>query len=469
MAYYNYKWLAEKKVGFAWLDITSKIKNNIALGFTKNITEYWTAELENFGVKMSCKSSADDLLHWAADENLEFLLVMATGTTISKNNMFLQELPPIIEEQGKDITVMGHILDKEDKFYELHHQCFLVNIAWWKTAGRPEIGQEQQSIGWETIAPIRSEENWHDSYTPHYITPGTETKAYTGRRYGWNIIQKALESGQINSFSENLRNAKYYLYPEVTNETAFKFVHVHDNLQVYSHFLANTEAPPDMIIDKRINGVICTGGGATPLLTAYTSGLKPGDRLIVADISPMALGLQRALFDTKCNYKNYKEDFYKLFGSLKPDHLGHMFRADKNIPKMQEILNKLMPKGLEDFIRDVWPNLIVSWNYFNIFDTNMHKNLLSEFDETANVVIHLSNVLHYQNTSWIYDSASRYAVEEHFLKTANELGPDRFFIIQNRPGVDVVWRNHTPRQILNDPEVLLGKSKNLQILPWIKK
>lgn len=469
MTYYNYTWLAEQKVGFGWLDNTHKIKNTISLGFTKNITEYWIQELSNYKVQVGFDRNADQLLEWADGNDLDFLIVVATGTNLSRRHPALQEFPDIIATQGHEITVMGHILDKGDKFYELHHQCFLINMNWWRSAGKPVIGEELPTYEWSTVEPVRSEENWHDGYTPHWVGPGTDTRTYTGRRFGWNIIETALKTGKIYSFNERLRDSKSYLYPEVTKETSFKFPQVFESFQSYTHFIANTEAPPEKILNTRVAGVFCTAGGITPLLTAFRSGLQPGDEVFIGDISPFALAVQRALFETKCDFKNFKQDFYKIFGELNRDLLGPLLKADRNIDKMQEVINNFMKEGLEEFIRDVWPTLRMDYRYLDIFNIDKHEHLFSKFKTESNVVVHLTNMFHYQNTAWIYDAESRYTAERHLLDVLYKLGPDRFFLFQNRPGSSSNWRNITPREIMDHPEIYLEKTEQLKLLPWIKE
>lgn len=461
--------MSENGVGIGWLDLTDRIKNTTALAFSKNITEYWIQELANYGLKMSCFKGADEILSWAASEGLSYVIVAATGNNFSKRYNFIQELPEWLDS-NKNFSVVGHILDKGDKYYELHHQFFMVNVNWWVDAGRPLVGQEENSQVWETLEPSRSEQNWHDGYTPHWISAGTTVKQYTGRRFGWNLISAALANGQVvNSFNEKQRDSKYYLYPEVDGDTHNKFYDVFDALQSYSHFVANTETPPEPVTNVNFGGAICTAGGITPLLVAWSAGLKPGDRLTIIDISPFALAVQRAVRETKSNFRNFKDDFYAILGKLNPEQMGAMFRADRNLDRMQEIINDLIAnKGLGDFIDNVWPQLNVVYVNHNIFNTNGFKWILDRFNNNENVLIHLTNMLHYQNTAWVYDANSRYDIERQLFNMMAQKGMDRFYLYQNRPGVRVNWRMITPRQILADEKRFLSKVKELEILPWKK-
>jgi hypothetical protein len=175
MAYYDYSHLNNIGFGMAWLDITDKITDTTALSLSKNITEYWVQENENFHLLTTCNKDSDAILKWADEAELKYLMVAAIGTNLSKRNNFHHDLPQFLEN-NPNFAVAGHILDKGDKFYELHHQCFIINMDWWRANGRPLIGKEELNTVWSTVKPIRSEENWHDGYTPHWIAQGNNTE-----------------------------------------------------------------------------------------------------------------------------------------------------------------------------------------------------------------------------------------------------------------------------------------------------
>lgn len=466
MAYYDYQYLSNIGFGLAWLDITDKIKDSTALAMSKNITEYWVQENENFGLLTTCNKDPDAILEWAAESGLKYVLVAAIGTNLSKRNNLHHEMPKFLENNS-DFAVAGHILDKGDKFYELHHQCFIINIDWWKNNGRPVMGAEEFNTAWTTTKPLRSEENWHDDYTPHWIAQGNSFENYTGRRFGWNIIETALQTNhKVVSFDETIRESKFYIYPEVANDFHSKISTVLESLQGYGHFAANTETPPDKLLDTDMQGVICTASGITPLLTAYTAGLKPGAKVTVFDFSPLSLAIQRRLREINCDYSDFKTIFYSLFKEL---HLEHMIKADRNLDRMQEIINEMMPQGLEDFIKNVWPHLDIAFVPCNLFDISQVKNRLAARHKGEKTYVHLTNILHYQNTAWLFSAVSRYRLESDILEKFADVGMDTFKLYQNRPGYKVNWRNETPREIYANPDKFLYRVKTLEMLPWITK
>lgn len=466
MFYYDYAYLSSIGFGVGWLDITDKIKNTTALALTKNITEYWVQENSNYNIKTCCMKDPDQLLHWAEKQGLKYLLVVATGNNLSKNNNLFNILPEYLDSIKNDLTIAGHVLDKGEKFYELHHQCFLVNIEWWVSANRPAIGSEQYSYEWSTTKPIRSEDNWHDGYTPYWIEQGTDITNYTGRRFGWSLIESALSSGKrIYSFNELIRDTKYYIYPEVSDDFHSKISQIYDGIQSYGHFVANTETPPDKIVDKEIQGVVCTAGGITPLICAYISNLKPGSKLTIFDISPLSLAIQRKIRETRCDFKNFKQSFDDFTSSI---DIQSMLRAVSNIDKMQEIINTLLPQGLEDFINNVWPTLDVQYREGNLLDVHFIKNATRRH-EGESTLIHLTNIMHYQNSAWLYSSGHRLQIEKDLVNNFAKTGFDNYYLYSNRPIRGGNWRAHTPKEILSNTEKYLGMTKDLRILPWINQ
>lgn len=465
MAYYDYDYLTTLGFGIGWLDISAQIKDSTALALSKNITEYWVQETANYRLKIVCKQNPDELLHWADENGLKYIMVIAIGTNLSKKQNLLNEIPDFLA-QHPDLTIAGHLLDKGDKFYELHHQCYIINIDWWRESGRPAMGTEQQTMTWSTMEPARSEKNWHDGYTPHWIAQGSQHKEYTGRRFGWNILDTALKQGKkLYSFNEVIRDSKYYLYPEVSFDVHTKLFEVMNHLQGYGHFVANTETPPDRMLETDIQGAVCTSGGITALLTSYLSNLKPHSKLTIFDFSPLSLALQREIVKPGFDFKNFRSSFNKIVGHL---DLSSLFRAEANIDRMQEIIDELMPQGLEDFIRDVWPTLDIELYQYNFFEIYRLKHLISRhYGEKT--YIHLTNILHYQHSSWLYSSTHRYSIEKDVLAIFSEVGHETIYLYQNRPGVKVNWRGHTPKQIYDESDQLLGRPEQLNILPWINK
>ena len=98
-----------------------------------------------------------------------------------------QQITPITDfynfaESGEYIK--GHIIAKKRQSAYLHHQHMNVNVDMWKTLGCPPL--DEKWLKYE-----RSDNNFHDDYTPFWLTPRDRPK----------IINFTIDERRRKSFS----------------------------------------------------------------------------------------------------------------------------------------------------------------------------------------------------------------------------------------------------------------------------
>lgn len=117
-------------------------------------------------------------------------------------------------QSNPNYMAAGHILEWKDAWYELHHQFVLVNLSNWTKAGKPIYGSwtpEEEDL----IVIERSQENFHDDYTPLWIKSTGQVRRQRHCRQGWNFIDKSLKAGfDILNWNQTIRNKRTYYYPE---------------------------------------------------------------------------------------------------------------------------------------------------------------------------------------------------------------------------------------------------------------
>lgn len=185
---------------------TDEIKSTI-----RNILDFTISNLYTKGYKILIGKSEDDLLKQVTTD---YAVVMSPGTEYINGFAFFESLDLLLKQ---DFFVAGHILDRSkcDAYYELHHQCYVINMKYYRQLGNPIIGQLELNSPHNQIKPIRSDINWHDDYTPISITPGTSSIKYSNRCHGWNVLSLALQNRlPIIVFDQNIRNNKRHYYPE---------------------------------------------------------------------------------------------------------------------------------------------------------------------------------------------------------------------------------------------------------------
>ncbi len=105
----------------------------------KNQADSVLANVYNKGYKVLQWTDEDLLLNAAANTDSKYALVFSTGTEFINGSEFFNRIESIVEH---DFFIAGHVLDRGDAYYELHHQCYLVNLEYYRKLGRPSVGQK---------------------------------------------------------------------------------------------------------------------------------------------------------------------------------------------------------------------------------------------------------------------------------------------------------------------------------------
>ena len=127
---------------------------------------------------------------------------------------YLREL---IQKNLRGYSLIGHLLDKSDQYYELHEQCFVISVEAYNAVGAPVYNGGDDA---ELQNVSRSEENFHDGYTPLRVFAAEGKSMFKNIKDGALIISKLLEHGyNIRPWTEEERKHKFYLY----NDIAMKY------------------------------------------------------------------------------------------------------------------------------------------------------------------------------------------------------------------------------------------------------
>ena len=208
----------QKDIVFCFVDNTRQYKQDIR-SLIINQADGVLATLHLKGYTVLQWIDEDELLMQAADLKYKYAVVFSTGTEFINGNSFFKNLKDLIKQ---DFFLAGHVLDRDDAYYELHHQCYVVNLDYYIEIGKPKVGQQQLGQKHSQIIPQRSNDNYHDDYTPIYVSHGQNTKVYNHKCHGWNILSVGLENQlPVIIFDNNLRSSKKHFYPE-SSENFYK-------------------------------------------------------------------------------------------------------------------------------------------------------------------------------------------------------------------------------------------------------
>jgi len=203
-------------IAFCFIDNTHRYESAWTRELIKNISDYTISNLTTKGYSVFQSQNEDAALLRVSELGYKHAVLFSTGTEFINGLEFFNEIDNLI---NSDYYVYGHILDRADAYYELHHQCYLLNLDRYRELGCPEVGQTQLGHSHQQNRPERSLENIHDNYTPLWIKQGNISQNYNHKLHGWNIVSKILNSGgTIHAFNNKIRDSKKHYYPEKQSE-----------------------------------------------------------------------------------------------------------------------------------------------------------------------------------------------------------------------------------------------------------
>lgn len=139
-------------------------------------------------------------------KNFDYVILVKAGTFIDS--------PTDIEKEilTHHPSFYGHILNYTGEYPFLHDQFIVVQTKKWLELGRPLL-IEQIGATLRLADYKRSVENFHDDYTPHYLSP-TGQYCNGQSRFGSCLISSVLNSGAtFLNVPESIRRQKMFLYP----------------------------------------------------------------------------------------------------------------------------------------------------------------------------------------------------------------------------------------------------------------
>ena len=163
-------------------------------------------------ITIICRDKIHTILQDAVDQQFDYCVVMSAGLLI-KNFQFYKDLEEFIDTNNFGIA--GHPLWKTDgSWLELHPQFFIVNLEAYKNVGCPEFGDWSRE---NHMLPIleRSEENFHDDYTPLWVKATGKHSMQLIACQGWKLLS-AMFDGEYDviTLTEKIRLSKFYTYPD---------------------------------------------------------------------------------------------------------------------------------------------------------------------------------------------------------------------------------------------------------------
>ena len=214
---YTRRFFSDKKVKFAIVDQANVAsKHSRLFNKVKDLTFSLTARLMTpiLDPVLKFYPTIDEAMQDSL--NFDLIFIQSVGNLI-KSNVLLEQLETY-SNNNPDFFTLAFTLDwqseKGEGWVEIHHQMMYININKWKELGKPKFG------GWDNVTEelpnyTRSEENFHDRYTPYWMQGAEGTTLGTRTSQGHGFLKAAFTNGiKIDNFTDEMRKCRLFIYPE---------------------------------------------------------------------------------------------------------------------------------------------------------------------------------------------------------------------------------------------------------------
>jgi len=376
---------------------------------SKNKAEYSLLALKFHGhISFACETLSE-ALRIAKEKNCSKLLFIEVGNISHLEDGVIRDVKEYVNE-NPNAKFIGHILQHQNGTFYIHPQFMLIDVEWAISNQVTEIMPEDSKRKWNTYKLERSNENFHDSYTPHWVAVGDKEKTqFKGQGLGWNIIHElARTNSEMLVWPKYIRKQKTFIYPTVKQEVTRTKGLVLDHTNYHRVYIANTEVIDKVKFDinESYEQVFTPCSGPLTFLLGYYA---KATKLIAYDIEPLAISY---IEDLKNNWDGYNYKEYVMDNILTSDALGAIY-VGKGKPL----------DDADQFIKDLGQDFINWWEHNKHSIQGRLVNLYNqdtwhEFDlhatKDVKTYVNVSNIFHYEPLAITYGVAERVTMLTNF-------------------------------------------------------
>lgn len=421
----------DKTTVFCIIDSTDQYPTPWLTELVKNSADYEISNLTGNGYDVLVGDDENELLRFATNNNYSHAVVALMGTIWGDYVDFYSLLDQQVKEEW---FLMGHILDKKTAYYELHPQCYIINLKQYQTLDFPEIGERTLYTKHEQSIPIRSEENYHDDYTPLWIKAGKDRTTFDHKCHGWNILSVAFENDlTVLVFDNNFRNSKRYFYPDDNNAVQHQSKFYLETTVAARHWINpfGTSPLPPHDLKGPLKNLITTCNGLDWIFYLKKYGFEQGTKVKFVDYNMMFLEFTKKLLEWDgVDYIRFLDEF----GKEKTEFL--------KLPKDTWYGIKI---GLEDRWNDF--KQLVEWDstwseikkkitfefcYKDFLHEEVGHDWISSEYNSQQTLINLSHVFSYHSTAIFYTLLYRLQMENKTIEQLKNTVPEAWIILEQR-------------------------------------
>lgn len=216
------------------------------------------------------------------------------------DNNFLKS----VIENINDYALIGHVLDKKERYYHLHQQQFILDVENWRSINKPSFNCQSGSV----VNIERSQDNFHDDYTPTWIKQTQGSTSYDKLKFGGYVISELLKNNyNVRPFNVNERHVKKFVYYDIKEQVSNMLSY--EKINPYSFYYPKTTSTTKRLFTENANKYI-TVANAVESLYKIKDIYKNITSIDFYDVSITALIFtEHFIKNFKGDYKNFVKEF----------------------------------------------------------------------------------------------------------------------------------------------------------------
>jgi hypothetical protein len=420
-----------KSTVFCIIDSTNQYPTPWLVELVKNSADFEIANLTGTGYDVLVGDDEDELLRIASSGSYTHAVVTLMGTIWGDNEEFYLLLDEKVKE---DWFLMGHILDKKSAYYELHPQCYVINLTQYQSLGHPDIGNRILYTDHEQLVPIRSEENYHDDYTPIWIRAGHDRKIFEHKCHGWNILRLAFENNlTVLTFTEDFRNSKRYFYPDDDDSVKHQSKFYLETTVASRHWINpfGTSRLPCNTLQGPLKNLVTTCNGLDWIFYLKNYGFEHGTKVKFVDYNMMFLEFTKRLLSWDgVDYIKFLNEFgqekTEFLGLPNDTWYGIKYGLEERWHEFKETVD------WESTWAEIKQKVTFEFCYKDFLHEEVGHNWIDSTYNNQRTLINLSHVFSYHSTAIFYTLLYRLQLENKTIDQLKNTVPNAWVMFDQR-------------------------------------
>lgn len=435
----------QEKIVICIHDIFSLCTNDWSKEIAKNLTDYLLNRSLQYGFDVLASDNEKLLIESAGNDGYTHCVLIAAGTSTKLSDRLFHEIRAKCKE---DFYIAGHVLDRDDKYYELHHQFYILNLNTHQELGLPDLG-ESSDIPHSKLKPIAKT---NDGYIAQELSEGTDISEYSGTMHGHNILSVALsQNKRVVDLGEGIRNNKKYFYYE------YDHVFLKESTSLfYNKFFFNNIVVPmnsdllreQLSFDGPIEQYVTLGTGLNWVENLHLMGYTNETEVFFTDCNPLVLQFMKRMVN-EWDGKDYI-DFYLEQDFIIPNNIPYDFNA--YIVQCRQQWDSFVNR-IQDW--DIKWNNVRKLKFHFISADYMSDYNFDWFSSDKKTIFNASDMFDHVPNAFDQSLKFRIAAENRFINKLKNKNPDLMLLWSGRATTELLPEEHRPKfQPISEVELI---------------